>query len=55
MSDALRRQGDHDSRLRALDGLIAGYEAEHGEITPEEIAAAQRGARSKAVVTRGAA
>lgn len=55
VSDALRRQADHDGRLRALDELIAGYEAEHGEITSQEIAAVQRRARSKAVVTRGKA
>lgn len=55
VSDALRRQADHDARLRALDEFIADYEAGYGEITPEEIAAAQRRARSRAVVTRGAA
>ena len=55
VSDALRRQADHDERLRALDDFIDGYEAEHGEITAEEMAAARRRAASNAVVTRGAA
>ena len=55
VSDALRRQADHDERLRALDEFIAGYEAAHGEISAEEMAAARRRAASDAVVTRGAA
>lgn len=55
VSDALRRHADHDARLRALDELVVDYEAEHGEITSEEISAAQRRARSRAVVARGAA
>jgi Arc/MetJ-type ribon-helix-helix transcriptional regulator len=55
VSDALRRQAEHDARLRALDEFIAGYEAEHGEITAEEMASAQRRAASRAVVSRGAA
>lgn len=53
VSDALRRQADHDARLRALDNLIAGYEAEHGEITAEEMMAARRRAGARAVVVRG--
>ena len=55
VSDALRRQAEHDARLQALDQLIADYEAAHGEITPEEMKTAQRRARSRAVVARGAA
>lgn len=55
VSDALRRQADHDARLRALDEFINAFEAEHGEITAEEIAATQRRGASKAVVSRGAA
>ena len=55
VSDALRRQADHDARLRALDEFINAFEAEHGEITAEEIAAAQRRGASKAVISRGAA
>jgi Arc/MetJ-type ribon-helix-helix transcriptional regulator len=55
VSDALRRQADHDARLQALDEFIASYEAEHGEISVEEMASAQRRAASRAVISRGAA
>ncbi len=55
VSDALRLQADHDARLRALDEFINEYEAEHGEISAEEVANAQRRAASKAVISRGAA
>lgn len=50
---ALRRQADHDRRMRAFDVFLAEYEAEHGEITEEEMAAAARTMRSRAVVVRG--
>lgn len=49
---ALRRQADHDRRMQALDDFLAGYEAEHGEITEDEIREAQRRSRSRAVVVR---
>ena len=39
--------------MRALDEFIADYEAEHGEITEQEMAAAARRARERAVVVRG--
>ena len=55
VSDALRRQADHDARLQALDDFIASYEAEHGEISAEEMASAQRRTASRAVISRGAA
>ncbi len=55
VSDALRRQADHDARLRALDEFITGYETENGAISADEMAAAQRRAASRAVVSRGAA
>ena len=44
---------EHDRRLRALDEFIVGYEAEHGEITEEEVAGAVRRARERAVIVRG--
>ncbi|MBA3742423.1 hypothetical protein [Sporichthya sp.] len=50
---ALRRQADHDRRMRALDAFLAEYEAEQGEITEEEMAAAARAMRARAVVVRG--
>jgi len=55
VNDALRLKVEHDRRLHALDGFIAAYEAEHGEITEEEMAAAVRSARQRAVVVRGGA
>lgn len=55
VNDALRRQAAHDARLRALDEFLAAYEAEHGVLTDDEIAAAVRRARAGAFVVRGAA
>jgi Arc/MetJ-type ribon-helix-helix transcriptional regulator len=53
VNDALRLKVAHDQRLRALDEFVAAFEAEHGEITDEEIRAAARRARGRAVVVRG--
>jgi Arc/MetJ-type ribon-helix-helix transcriptional regulator len=53
VNDALRLKLEHDRRLKALDEFIAGYEAEHGEISSEEMSAAARRARERAVVVRG--
>lgn len=53
VSDALRLKLDHDRRLRGIDDFIAAYEAEHGEITEEEMEAAVRRARERAIVVRG--
>lgn len=52
VSDALRLQADHDSRMRALDSFLAAYEAEHGVITAEEMNEAARRARARATVVR---
>ncbi len=52
VNGALRRQADHDRRMKALDEFLDGYEAAHGEITEQEIEAATRRARSRAVVVR---
>ena len=54
VNDALRLKADHDRRLRALDDFLAAYEAEHGEISEEEMREAVRSARGRAVVVRGA-
>lgn len=54
VNDALRLKADHDHRLAALDEFLTAYEAEHGEITSQEMADAARRARSRAVVVRGA-
>jgi Arc/MetJ-type ribon-helix-helix transcriptional regulator len=53
VNDALRLKADHDRRLRGLDDFLAAYEAEHGQVTEEEIRDAARRARSRAVVVRG--
>lgn len=52
VNEALRRQVDHDRRLQALQELIAAHEAEHGEISEEEMESARRSVRSRAVVVR---
>ena len=52
-NEALRRQVEHDRRLSALAEFVGLFEAEHGEITDEEIAQATRRARARAVVVRG--
>jgi Arc/MetJ-type ribon-helix-helix transcriptional regulator len=53
VSDALRLKLDHDRRLRGIGDFIAAYEAEHGEITEEEMEAAVRSMRERAIVVRG--
>jgi Arc/MetJ-type ribon-helix-helix transcriptional regulator len=53
VSDALRLKLDHDRRLRSLGDFIAAYEAEHGQITEEEMEAAERSMRERAIVVRG--
>jgi Arc/MetJ-type ribon-helix-helix transcriptional regulator len=49
---ALRLKADHDRRMAALDEFLAGYEAEHGPITEEEMREAARAARGRAIVVR---
>ena len=53
VSEAMRRQVDHESRLVGLADFVADYEAEHGVITEEEMRDAERRARSIAIVVRG--
>jgi Arc/MetJ-type ribon-helix-helix transcriptional regulator len=53
VNEALRLKADHDRRLRAVDEFLAAYEAEHVEITDDEIRDAARSARGRAVVVRG--
>ncbi len=53
VNDALRLKAEHDRRLRGIDDFLAAYEAEHGEITDEEMEAAYRRAKARAVVVRG--
>ncbi|HET9081767.1 MAG TPA: hypothetical protein VFO01_14820 [Trebonia sp.] len=54
VNDALRLKTENDRRLQALDDFIAAYEAEHGEITADDIRGAARRARERAVIVRGA-
>ena len=49
---AMRRQAEHDLRMRALGDFVAAYESKHGNITDAEIAVATRRARARAVVVR---
>ncbi len=53
VNDALRLKADHDRRLQALDGFLAAYEAEHGEISDDEMRDAARRARERAIGVRG--
>jgi Arc/MetJ-type ribon-helix-helix transcriptional regulator len=52
VNDALRLKLEHDQRMAALDELLSAYEAKHGVITDDELAAASRWARTRAVVVR---
>ena len=53
VSSALAEKVRRDAQLVHLLDAIADYEAEFGEITPEEIRAQQRADRGDAVVLRG--
>jgi hypothetical protein len=53
VNEALHRQAEHDLRVQALDQFLRAYEAEHGVITEEEIGAASRRVRARALVIRG--
>lgn len=48
VNEALRAKAEHDRRLDALGAFIAAYEAEHGEISSEEMRNAARSARARA-------
>src|SRR5271156_1190372 len=52
VNDALRRKLEQDRRLEALGAFVHTYEAEHGEITPEEMRDAARRARGRAIPVR---
>lgn len=53
VNEALRLKADHDRRLHALGEFIRTYEAEHGEITAEEMDRAERALSARATVVRG--
>lgn len=52
VNDALRLKADHDRRMAAMEEFLAAYEAEHGEITLEEMEEAARWARDRARTVR---
>ncbi|MGH3544334.1 MAG: hypothetical protein ACRDPW_00130 [Mycobacteriales bacterium] len=52
VNGALARQAEHDHKMQALDDFIAAYEAEHGEITQEDMDRAERWAQSRTIVVR---
>ena len=52
VNDALRLKLDQERRLEALAAFVAAYEADHGEISSDEMNQALRHARSRAVVIR---
>lgn len=54
VNDAMRLKVEHDRGLAEFAAVIADFEAEHGEITGEEMEQAARAARSRAVSVRGA-
>jgi Arc/MetJ-type ribon-helix-helix transcriptional regulator len=53
VNSALLEKAARERRSAALRAAIAEYEAEHGEITDEEIAAQLRADRAGAIVVRG--
>jgi hypothetical protein len=53
VNKALSEHAAKERRLRALAAAIEAYEAEFGEITPEDMQARIRADRSQAVVVRG--
>jgi len=50
---ALAERATRDQRLQALAEAISVYEADHGAITGEEMAAQERSDRERALVVRG--
>ncbi|MBW3614321.1 MAG: hypothetical protein KY439_03310 [Actinobacteria bacterium] len=50
VNGALRRQAEHDRRMKALDDFLDVYETEHGDITDEEMGDATARSRARAVV-----
>jgi len=53
VNEAMRLKLEHDRGLALLADVIAEFEAEHGEITAEDIEKAKREARSRAWSIRG--
>jgi Arc/MetJ-type ribon-helix-helix transcriptional regulator len=54
VNEALRSKLEQDRRLEQLARFVTEYEAEHGEITAEEMRTAVRRARARAISTHEA-
>ena len=52
VNDALKRQAEHERRLKALGQAIREYEAEFGVITEDEMRDAERHFRARAIPVR---
>ncbi|MGC9221078.1 MAG: hypothetical protein ACP5H2_06960 [Solirubrobacteraceae bacterium] len=52
VNTALRAALERDEKLRAMDAVIAAYEAEHGEITEADMIAAERELQARAIHVR---
>lgn len=55
VNEALQLKQEHDRRLEALGDFVAAFEAEHGEITSDEMHRATRSARARSVTVRALA
>lgn len=53
VNDALRRQVEHERRLRGIDEFIQAFEVAHGDITDAEMDEVARDMRGRAIVVRG--
>lgn len=52
VSEALRLMHEHDRRLEALAEFVESFEADHGEISVDEIRMATRRAHARTVTVR---
>ena len=55
VNEALRAKLDQERRLQALASFVSDFEAEHGEISGQEMDRAARRARARAVSVRALA
>lgn len=52
VNDALKRQAEHDRRMKVLDAAFRWYESEYGVITEKDIREATRHFRARAIRVR---
>ena len=55
INDAMRDRAERDQKLRLMGEWIRDFEAEHGEISDEEMEAADRAMRARSLVVRSGA